>query len=303
MDHQKTPLATGLSSRLRARLEACVRGRSPWSKTMGLALVLSLGLGGVSCVQKNAEGRRSLQLISSSTLQQQASAAYQDQIKKGQKSSNRRYQKIVQRVGRRIIDQAKKMYGPYCAGFQWEVNLLESDAVNAYCMPGGKIAVYTGILKVCENEAALAAVMGHEVAHALLKHGNERMSQAKLVSGGMALAQAVTKSTDMVESKYEPYLLTALGLGAQVGVLLPYSRSHESEADRMGLRLSAAAGYEPSQAPALWERMKKAGGKAPMEFMSTHPDNDRRIRDLQAMQAQVKPLYDASPRYGLGDKL
>jgi predicted Zn-dependent protease len=170
-------------------------------------------------------------------------------------------------------------------------------------MPGGKIAVYTGILKVCETEAALAAIMGHEVSHALLEHGGERMSQAKLMAGGMALAQAVTKSTDMIEAKYEPYVLAALGMGAQVGVMLPFSRAHESEADKMGLRLSAAAGYDPKEAPMLWQRMKKLGGGAPMEFMSTHPGHDRRIRDLNSWQREVKPLYDASARYGLGDKL
>ena len=270
-------------------------------------LLLSLGLVSLlmiaSCVQKNAEGRRSLQLVSSSSLQQQASDVYRDQITKGELSKNQRQNTIVQRVGRRIISQAKKMYGPYCAGFQWEVNLLESEQVNAFCMPGGKIAVYTGILAVCENEAALAAIMGHEVAHALLEHGGERVSQAKLVSGGMALAQVVTHSTDIVEKKYEPYVLAALGLGAQVGVMLPFSRAHESEADKMGLRLSAAAGYDPKEAPQLWERMKKLGGGAPMEFLSTHPGHDRRIRDLNSWQMEVKPLYDASSRYGIGDKL
>jgi predicted Zn-dependent protease len=272
-------------------------------KRLGCGVGLVIFLLSTSCIQKNAEGRRSLQLVSSSSLQQQASEVYQDQIKKGEVSKNQRQNKIVQRVGRRIINQAKKMYGPYCAGFQWEVNLLESKEVNAFCMPGGKIAVYTGILKVCENEAALAAIMGHEVAHALLQHGGERMTQAKIVAGTMAAAQMVAKNTDMIDSKIEPYALAALGLGAQVGVMLPFSRAHESEADKMGLRLSAAAGYSPKEAPMLWERMKKLGGGAPMEFMSTHPGHDRRIRDLNSWQMDVKPLYDASSRYGLGDKL
>lgn len=270
-----------------------------WMSGLGLGLLI---FGVSSCIQKNAEGRRTLQLVSSSKLEQQAAAMYSDQIKKSELTKNQRYNRIVQRAGRRIISQAKKMYGPYCAGFNWEVNVIESEQANAFCMPGGKIAVYTGILKICENEAALAAVMGHEVAHALLDHGGERVSQAQLASAGMALAQVVTKSTDFVEDKYEPYLLAAVGLGAQVGVMLPFSRHHESEADKMGLRLSAAAGYDPAEAPKLWARMKSKGGGGTPEFLSTHPSHDRRINDLNAWQMEARPLYQSSPRYGLGDR-
>jgi predicted Zn-dependent protease len=235
-------------------------------------------------------------------LQAQAAQVYKEQMKKGKLSTNRVQNKIINRAARRVIDQAKRLYGDLCSDFNWEVNILESKDANAFAMPGGKIAVYTGILPVCENEAALAAVLGHEVAHALLSHGNERMSQAKLTSAGLAVAQAVTHST-VEDDTTKKIAMTALGLGAQFGVLLPYSRLHESEADTMGLRISAAAGYDPAEAPKLWKRMKEKSGGAPMEFMSTHPSHDRRINDLKQMQKEVAPIYASSPKYGLGSRL
>ena len=264
-------------------------------------LLLATLASGVSCIQRNAEGRQTLLLESSSELDQQSGAIYADQISKGKLSTNAKQNAIVQRVGKRIIEQAQILYPQYCQGFKWEVNLLESGEVNAYCMPGGKIAVYTGILPICVNEAALGAVMGHEVCHALLNHGNERMSQAKIAAGTMAVAQAVSSQTKGDETT-KKIALTALGMGTQVGVLLPFSRVHETEADRMGLRLSAAAGYDPAEAPHLWERMKQAGGSAPMEILSTHPANDRRIHDLQALLPEVQPLYEKSVKSGVGEK-
>ena len=264
-------------------------------------LLLATLASGISCIQRNAEGRQTLLLESSADLEQQSGTLYAEQIAKGKLSTNAKQSAIVQRAGQRIIEQAQRLYPQYCQGFQWEVNLLESAEVNAYCMPGGKIAVYTGILKVCENEAALGAIMGHEVCHALLDHGNERISQAKIAGGAMAVAQAVSEQTKATDTT-KKVALTALGLGAQYGVLLPYSRVHETEADRMGLRLSAAAGYDPAEAPRLWERMSQAGGKAPMEILSTHPSNERRINELKALQAEVQPLYAKSVKSGLGER-
>ena len=264
-------------------------------------LLLATLASGVSCIQRNAEGRQTLLLESSSDLNQQSGALYAEQIAKGKLSTNAKQNAIVQRVGQRVIEQAQRLYPQHCQGFKWEVNLLESGDANAYCMPGGKIAVYTGILPVCENEAALAAIMGHEVCHALLDHGNERISQAKIAGGAMAVAQAVSTQVEASDTS-KKVALTALGLGSQYGVLLPFSRIHETEADRMGLRLSAAAGYDPAEAPRLWERMSKLGGKAPMEFLSTHPSNERRINELNALQAEVKPLYEKSLKSGLGER-
>lgn len=260
-------------------------------------------LASTSCVHRNAEGRRTLLLENSSRLQSQAALIYKEQIEKGKLSTNERQNKVVRRAARRVIEQAKLLYGDLCADFKWEVNVLESEQVNAFAMPGGKIAIYTGILPVCENEAALAVVIGHEVAHALLSHGNERMSQAKLAAGGLAIAHAVSHAK-IEEETTKKLTMTALGLGAQFGVLLPYSRLHETEADAMGLRISAAAGYDPAQAVLLWRRMKEvSGGGAPVEFMSTHPSNDRRISDLLQVQSEVAPLYNASAKYGLGSRL
>ncbi len=164
--------------------------------------------------------------------------------------------------------------------FQWQVSVIESDQVNAFCLPGGKIAVYTGIIPVAQNADALAAVMGHEIAHALLRHGAERMAQQKLVQlGTMAAGMSVS---DM-EPRQQQIVMAALGAGTKFGVLLPFSRDHESEADRVGLMLSAAACFDPRESVHLWERMAEAaGGGAPPEFMSTHPAHGTRIAQLQS---------------------
>ena len=145
-------------------------------------------------------------------------------------------------------------------------------------------------------------VVGHEVAHALLNPGNERMSQATLVSAGLAVSNVALSETDKVAEKNKKRILIALGLGSQYGVLLPYSRVHENEADRVGLRLSAAAGYEPREAYRLWERMHKKGGGAPFEFLSTHPSHHTRIDNLKAQVSDVQGLYDRSAKHGLGEK-
>jgi predicted Zn-dependent protease len=268
---------------------------------LGLITLLTLPFSGC---QKNAEGRKVLQLMPTRDLRLQAEAAYRDQLKEIKLSKDARYQKIIKRITNRITTQAEKMYGEHCRGFNWEVQLIDDDkTVNAYCMPGGKMAIYTGMLKVAQTEAAVAAVMGHEVAHALLKHANERMTQAKGLQIGLALGQVAVKEAEYKDGKYDRYLMAALGLGGQIGLLLPYSRIHESESDRMGLKLSSAAGYEPMEAPRLWERMKAQSKGAPPEFLSTHPDNDRRIRDLTALIPSVQGIYNNSPKYGKGEKL
>ena len=266
-----------------------------------ITVLLVLPLGGC---QKNAEGRSVLQLIPTRDLRLQAEQAYKTQLKEAKISKNTRQLKIVNRVTKRITARAEKMYGEYCRGFKWEVKLIDDDkTVNAYCMPGGKMAIYSGMLKVAKTEAAVAAVMGHEVAHALLEHANERMTQAKGLQIGMALGQVAIKEAEYKGGKYDQYLMAALGLGGQVGLLLPYSRIHESESDKMGLRLSAAAGYDPMEAPRLWARMTAQSKGAPPEFLSTHPNNDRRIRDLTALIPSVETLYAKSPKYGKGEKL
>ena len=179
---------------------------------------------------------------------------------------------MVKRVGERL---KKVVEDP---GFQWEFNLIQSSQVNAFCLPGGKVAVYTGILPVVENENGLAVVMGHEIAHAIARHGAERMAQQKLVQLG-TLAVGVAAS-DM-DPRQRMAVMGALGVGAQYGILLPFSREHESEADYMGLIFVSRACFDPTEAPRLWERMAGASKGAPAEFMSTHPSHQTRIHQFQ----------------------
>ncbi|MCE3004459.1 MAG: M48 family metallopeptidase [Xanthomonadaceae bacterium] len=176
--------------------------------------------------------------------------------------------------------------------FQWEVAVIESPQVNAFCLPGGKIAVYTGIIPVARNEHALAAIMGHEIAHALLRHGAERMAQQKLVQIGQV---AASMSIGDMDPRQQQMVMAALGAGARYGLVLPFSRDHETEADRVGLMLAAAACYDPRESIGLWERMGQAsGGGAPPEFMSTHPAGATRIQQLQAWMPEALALREAS---------
>ena len=173
-------------------------------------------------------------------------------------------------------------------GYQWEFNLVDSKEVNAWCMPGGKVVVYTGILPLTQNENGLAVVMGHEIAHAVAKHGNERMSQGLLTQmGGMALELALQDRPKQTQQLF----MTAFGMGAQVGVLLPFSRVQESEADHLGLIFMAMAGYDPNGAVPFWERMAQQGGQKPPEFLSTHPSDQTRIQKIKSELPEALEYY------------
>lgn len=271
-------------------------------KSFRLALV---ALTVTACCIVNAEGRRTINLIPKGELYGQAEAAYAEVRKTNRISTDARLNSIVQRVTKRLVAVAERDYGAWCDGFKWEVELFESPEANAWCMPGGKMGVYTGILPICENEAALAAVMGHEIAHALLEHGNERMSQQLGLAGGLAILDIVTTEEEETKEEREKrrLFLGLFGIGADLAVIKPYSRTHESEADRMGLKISAAAGYDPAEAPKLWERMDAASaGQRPPVFFSTHPSPTSRVEALRAQQPSVRPLYEAAPKkYGKGD--
>lgn len=184
--------------------------------------------------------------------------------------------------------------------FEWELSVVQSPQVNAFCLPGGKIVVYTGILPVSRTEAGLSVVMGHEIAHALARHGSERMAQQQLVNiGQMAAAGSISDMDPRMQQK----IMMAFGVGAKFGMLLPFSRSHETEADHLGLYLMAVAGYDPAEAPKFWVRMEEAAkGGQPPEFMSTHPAHETRIQDLKEWQSEVRPLYDASQKQRDGDR-
>ncbi|KFD40103.1 M48 family metallopeptidase [Schleiferia thermophila] len=247
-----------------------------------------------TCKKVPITGRKQLAFIPASELNTLSFSQYQQIKEKEQVITGTPEAKMVERVGRRI----QKAVEDYMAmnnqshllrGFEWEFILIKNDAVNAWCMPGGKVAFYTGILPVCQNEEGVAVVMGHEVAHAIAQHGNERMSQALLQQfGGVALAIALRDKPSETQAMF----LAAYGVGTTLGALLPFSRLHESEADRLGLIFMAMAGYHPDAAPKFWERMARLkGGTVTPEFLSTHPSDQRRINDLNAAIPEALKYY------------
>jgi len=194
---------------------------------------------------------------------------------------------VVRTIGQRLAAAA----APEDPGFEWEFNVIESDQANAFALPGGNVAVYTGILPVTRHVDGLAIVMGHEIAHAIARHGAERIAHQKLVQLGTLAAGMAMSDMDM---QTQQMVMGALGVGAQYGVILPFSRDHESEADRMGLVFAARACFDPRQAPALWERMAGAGRGQPAEFMSTHPSHATRIRNFEAWMPEALEIRAAS---------
>ena len=208
--------------------------------------------------------------------------AYQEILSKEKESTNRPLRAIVERVGHRIA-AASAM-----PNLDWEFKLIESDQVNAFCLPGGKIAVYTGILPIMKNEAGMAAVMGHEVAHATARHGAERMSHQMAAKG---MQQVLEYGLQDSTPETQKMTMAVFGVGASVGVLLPYSRTHESEADYIGLMYMARAGYDPRAAVSFWEKMAAQGGKQPPEFLSTHPSHQTRIHDLKVNMPKALHVY------------
>lgn len=237
-----------------------------------------------SCGRAPVTNRRTLELVPDGQMAAMGEEAFRDVLGKSKLSERRDWSEIVQRVGSRVAAAASGDATP------WEIKLIdEPKTVNAFALPGGKIAVYTGMLPIAKNEAGLAAVIGHEVAHVTAKHGAERVSQTMLVQLGLTAAEL-----SMDDPGQHQTLLALLGIGAQVGVLLPYSRLHESEADQIGLTYMAEAGYDPREAAALWDRMTEAEGASPPEFLSTHPSSESRAESLRHLEGQALALYDGS---------
>jgi predicted Zn-dependent protease len=246
------------------------------------------------CATVPVTGRKQLSLVSSAEINQMSAQQYQEVIKKGPLSTNKEQTEMVKRVGVRIQKavekyMAEKGASSQLAGFSWEFNLIQDDkTVNAWCMPGGKVAFYTAILPICKDEAGVAVVMGHEVAHAIANHGAERMSQGLLAEFGMSTLSAAMGQNPTATQQI---FMQAVGVGTNVG-MLKFSRSHESEADHMGLIFMAMAGYDPASAPKFWERMATlSGGAAPPEFLSTHPSHDTRIKDLEGWIPEASQYY------------
>ncbi len=236
------------------------------------------------CATVPVTGRKQLSLVSSAEINQMSATHYQEVIRKGPLSTNKEQTEMVRRVGGRIQKAVEKYMADKGAsdqltGFNWEFNLIEdAKTVNAWCMPGGKVAFYSAIMPICKDEAGVAVVMGHEVAHAIANHGRERMSQGLLAEFGLGTVSAAMGQNPTATQQI---FMQAVGVGTNVG-MLKFSRSHESEADHMGLIFMAMAGYDPASAPKFWERMATlSGGQQPPEFLSTHPSHDTRIKDLE----------------------
>lgn len=258
------------------------------------ALILALLVLVFSCSKVPLTGRRQVSLLPESELISLSLGEYQGFLKQHPALSvNDDRTAMVKRCGLRIQNAAtaylkKHKLGKRVEGYKWEFNLVDDKTVNAWCMPGGKVVVYTGLLQVTQNENALAVVMGHEIAHAIARHGNERMSQQLMVqAGGVALQVALSNQSTLTKGIFEQ----AYGIGAGIGLILPFSRLHETEADKLGLVFAAMAGYDPREAPRFWQRMaSQESGKSPV-FLSTHPSNEQRIRDLNAFMPEAMKVY------------
>lgn len=246
------------------------------------------------CATVPITGRKQLSIIPSGQLLTLSDQSYKEVLSQAKISTDASWSAQVTDAGKRIAASAEifmKENGmeKELASYKWEFNLIDDpQTVNAFCMPGGKIVVYTGILPVAKDESGLATVMSHEVAHALANHGGERMSQELIVqAGGMGLTKLMSSKPE----KARQIMSQVYGAGTQYGVLLPYSRSHESEADRIGLILMARAGYDPTKAVDFWTRMNSLGGKKPPEFLSTHPATSRRIADINKAIPEAQKYY------------
>lgn len=246
-----------------------------------LLLILVLFLGVASCKTNPFTGQKTLNFYPNSQIFPMAFAQYDEFLKENKVVDGTADVKMITSVGQRIASAAERWltangYPGYLKDYKWEYHLVKDSTVNAWCMPGGKIVFYTGILPICQGETGIAVVMGHEVAHALADHGAQRMSAGTLQQLG-----AVAGNIAIQDPTKRNVFNQAYGVGSTVGVMLPFSRSHETEADRIGLQIMAIAGYNPDEAAELWKRMQaRAGGQAPPEFLSTHPSNETRIQNL-----------------------
>ncbi len=272
--------------------------RKRFSSTVFKLTIIMAGLFFLAaCAEVPVTKRKGLHIVPTSDLLALSFQQYDEVIKKSKLSTDQKKIQMVRSVGERIARSAEAFLkdsgrGNQIAHYKWDFNLIEDDKmVNAWCMPGGKVAVYTGILPYTQDETGLAVVMSHEVAHAVAEHGNERMSQALLANmGGMALSVALANKP----SQTRELSMAAFGAGATVGFLLPYSRLHESEADRIGLMFMARAGYDPRAAIPFWERMNKKAGPKPPEFLSTHPAPESRIGNIKTFIPEALPYYQRS---------
>jgi predicted Zn-dependent protease len=261
-------------------------------KQISLFSLLAISL--FACATVAVTGRKQLNLVSNAEIIPMAQQQYAEVIAKGPLSTDQQQTAMIKRVGVRIqkaVEEYMTVNGRAAEleGFAWEFNLIDDPkTVNAWCMPGGKVAFYTAILPICKDETGVAIVMGHEVAHAIANHGRERMSQQMAAQFGMNTLSVLLGQNP---TGGEQLLMQAVGAGTNVG-MLKFSRDHESEADHLGIIFMAMAGYDPQQAPSFWERMATlSGGQQPPEFLSTHPSHETRIKDLQGWIPEAMKYY------------
>lgn len=256
-----------------------------------LSFQMAAGLSG--CYKNPVTGRSSLNLVDDGTINSLSAQQYTTFLSQNRPVNGTQDAEMVRRVGNRLSAAINSYFAAkgqqnVLAGYKWEFNLVTSPEINAWCMPGGKVVVYSGILPVTRTEAGLAVVMGHEIAHAIAKHGNERMSQGLVQQlGGVAVSVAVASKPAETQALYN----SAYGVVSNVGGILPFSRKHESEADEMGLIFMAMAGYDPNEAVSFWQRMSAQGGSKPPEILSTHPSDQTRINTIRNLIPKAMQYY------------
>jgi predicted Zn-dependent protease len=261
---------------------------------LSMVIVLNLLLFASACSTVPITGRTQFNIIPQETMLSMSFQQYDEFLKQNKLSADQEKNRMVKRVGMKIAGAVEQYFrqnnlASEIGDYSWEFNLVENDQINAWCMPGGKVVVYSGILPIARDDAGLAVVMGHEVAHAVAKHGNERMSHGLAAQmGGIALSTALSTHPSQTQQLW----MSVYGAGAQYGFMLPYGRLQESEADELGLIFMAMAGYDPSNAVGFWQRMaaEKKGG-APPEFLSTHPSDATRIQKIKELIPEVMPYY------------
>ncbi len=260
-------------------------------KRSGVVALLSLAATGCAV---SPTGENTLLLNSPQQMNAMGTQSFEDMKEKLEIEKDKGVNRYVECIADAIVMQVPREYG--YAPQDWELVVFKDDAVNAFALPGGKMGVYTGMLKVADNQSQLASVIGHEVSHVLAQHSNARMSQQQLTQLGIMATSIVL--ADRVDTKTQQAAVMALGLGAQYGILLPYSRSHESEADMLGQELMAKAGFDPREAVKLWQKMAQQNSSAPPELLSTHPASTTRIRQLDSQLTQYYPLYEQAQAEG-----
>ncbi len=255
----------------------------------------------VACATVPHSGRKQLNFMPDKDLDALGARAYSELLVREPSCEDQKVKDEINKVANRVSKAAEEMDHP---GFDWKVHVVDRDIPNAFCLPGGKIVVYTGILRYVNNEAGLATIMGHEIAHAVARHGGERLSQQLALKGISSVGSEIFRNKDGKLDNKTKVAIGALGLGATIGVLLPYSRTHEMEADRIGQLYMAKAGYDPSESIHLWERMASIDKHPIPVWLSTHPTDQERLRNLKELLPEATKIYDkATIKYGLGEPI